>query len=567
MNLLPAISDAPAKITLRPYQEDAINAVYAADIDHPSSLVVAPTGTGKTVCFVELARRDIERGRRVLIIVDRDELVRQTADAIYRLTGIDPDIEQAGRYASEHYADLRKPIVIATIQTISRKQENMGRRRFERFDPRAFGRIIVDEAHLSITNSYRKTIHYFRRHNPAMRVTGFTATPMRADGQSLGQVYEHVAYRMDIREAIDQGWLVPVVGHQVIVRSLDLSQLPSKGKRDWTADEIGSLMEDNETLVATVGVLAERARGKPTLVFCARVAHAELLAAMLNSHIGGSCARSISAETPEQDRRQIIEAFRAGEINYLTNCAVLTTGFDAPAVKCVAMCRPTKSKALYTQCIGRGTRPLPGVVDGLETDAERRDAIAASDKPEVEILSFVGRAGGVDLCGPEDVLAGSMEAPEVVQRAKEKADQGDDRPITERLDEAREEIRLESESRARLLVQAEYQTRRDDLFGRGPAHGAPMSASGMATPGQMKVLINAGVEKKLLEDLRYDKALAGKVASEIMRRRVQGLATYKQCRVLKRAGYAKHEYAHFTFDQASAVIDRVSQNNWRRVPL
>ena len=559
------LESQPATILARPYQVDILDAVAAADKDHQSSMVVAPTGTGKTVCFSMLAQRDVDAGRRVLIIVDRDELVHQTARTIYNLTGIDADIEQAGSYANEHSKNLKKPIVIGTIQTLHRFQRSLGIDRMARFKAAEFGRVIVDECHLSITPSYKKVLAYFTERNPAVRITGFTATPMRGDGKSLRQVYSHCAFRYNIRDAIDDGWLVPVTGHQVALETLDLSQLPSKGKRDWSDAEIGRLMEENETIFATVATLAERARNRPTLVFCARVAHAELMARVMNDQVGSMCARAVSGETDATTRRRIIDDFRDGKINYLMNCAVLTTGFDAPVVEVVANCRPTKSAALFIQCVGRGLRPLPGLVDGLEDADDRRAAIAASKKPECEVISFVGRDGGVDLCGPEDVLAGSMDEPEVVKRAKELAAGGDTRSVSDRLDAAKDEI--ETEKRARLRVKAEYQIRKDDLFGRGGASGMKLQAGGMATPGQMRVLTSAGVEASKLREMQYDKNLAGYLASEIMKRRAKGLATYKQCRMLQRAGYDKAKYRHYTVAQASALIDRTKNNGWKKVDL
>lgn len=562
MQVAPPITPNP--IVLRPYQADALEKVAESDKVRQSCLVTSPTGTGKTVMFSQLAESDAKANGRVLIIVDRDELVRQTADAIYNMTGIVADIEQAGSYANEHYQMLKKPVVIATIQTISRHQRSLGNYRYTRFNPSEFTRIILDEAHLTITTTYKRTVKYFTDNNPNIKVVGFTATPMRLDGRSLAQLYEASVFEYSIMDAIDDGWLVPVFGKQVAVDSLDLSSLPAKGKRDWSPEEIGSLMEQNETIFSTVGTLATEALNRPTLVFCARVAHAEMMAAALNDQIGRQCARFISGDTPEDERRRIIGDFRDGRINYLTNCAVLTTGFDAPVVEVVAMCRPTKSKSLFAQCVGRGTRPLPGLVDGVEEASDRRDAILGSKKPQLDVLSFVGRHGGVDLSGPEDVLAGDMEDPAVVKRAKEMADEGSSASVAERLEQAKVEI---ANDRARLLVQADYRLRTDDLFNKGASGGMQMNAEGMATQGQLRVLMSAGVEDSMLRKLKYDKSMAGYLAAEITRRRIKGLATYKQCRKLKQLGYDKASYKDMSVAQATALIDRVAANGWKRVPL
>lgn len=537
---------------------------FALDGDHLylDGRFMVHHNTGKTVSFCKLTERCVrERGKRVLILVDRIELVHQTVATIRNVTGLQCDIEQAANYSDER--DHRKaPIVVAMVQTLDSVADNKPRR--ERFYPSEFGLVIVDECHLSITERHRRVLDYFLQ-GPDVVVVGFTATPMRSDGKSLGQVYEACAFRYDIRDAIDDGWLVPVVGGQVRVESLDLSILPKK-RGDWTDDEIGQLMEQHETIYETVGVLARECRHQPTLVFCARVSHAELMAHALNTQLDDiNAARCIHGETPARIRKRYIEQFREGEINYLTNCAVLTTGFDAPVVRNVAMCRPTKSPALFIQCVGRGTRPLPGLVDGVEDALDRRAAIAGSDKPMVRILSFVGRDGGVDLCGPEDVLAGDMD-DEVVARAKEIAEEAPEKSVEERLDQAKEEVedRRRREQAAPVRALTQYQVERDDLFGKGDG-GRKVVAGELATAGQMKVLTDAGVPESTLRRLRYDKETAGRLAQQIMVRRKKGLATYKQCSLLLRCGYRREQYRDMTVGQAKELIDRTVANNWRPV--
>jgi len=537
---------------------------FALDGDHLylDGTFTVHHNTGKTVCFCKLAERCVrERNKRVLILVDRIELVHQTVATIRSVTGLPCDIEQAANYSDERRGN-QAPIVVAMVQTLDSVADNKPRR--ERYYPADFGLVIVDECHLSITERHRRVIDYFLL-GPEVVVVGFTATPMRSDGKSLGQVYEQCAFRYDIRDAIDDGWLVPVVGGQVRVESLDLSVLPKK-RGDWTDDEIGALMEQNETIYETVGVLSRECRNQPTLVFCARVSHAELMAHALNTQLDDmNAARCIHGETPARVRKRYIDMFRAGEINYLTNCAVLTTGFDAPVVRNVAMCRPTKSPALFIQCVGRGTRPLPGLVDGVEEALDRRSAIAGSDKPMVRVLSFVGRDGGIDLCGPEDVLAGDMD-DEVIVRAKEIAAEAPEKSIEERLDQAKEEVedRRRREQAAPVRADAKYQVEGDDLFAGGEG-SRKLVAGELATSGQMKVLTDAGVPESVLRRLRYDKATAGALAQKIMVRRKKGLATYKQCSLLLRCGYRREQYRDMTVTQARELIDRTVANGWRPV--
>lgn len=566
MDLLSVIEE-PQAIVLRDYQAEALDKVRELSAKHKTQMVVSPTGTGKTVSFCELIRRTIADGGRAMVIVDRQELLHQTARTIRRMTGMDCDIEQAGNYSNEREG-FKSPVVVAMIQTLDSKGSGGrdGYRRFERFDPAEFALVVVDECHLSITERHTRAINWFRRNEDCL-VVGFTATPMRSDNKSLGQIYEVCAYRYDIRDAIDDGWLVPVDGHPVRVESLDLSVLPNK-RGDWTDDEIGRVMEDNATIYEVVGTLERECGGEPTVVFCARVSHAELMTHALNTQIGPNAARCIHGETPDPVRKRYNEQFQNGEINFLVNCAVLTTGWDAPIVRNVAMCRPTKSASLFIQCVGRGLRPLPGVVDGVEEAMERRGAISASPKPRCRVLSFVGRAGGVDLCGPEDVLAGDMDDPEIVKRAKEIADEDESKTLEERIEQAEEEVRERRRQAEAAPVRAlvQYSVGKEDLFASGEGN-SKVRAGDLATVGQLKILRDAGVPESKMRRLRYDKQTAGKLASLIVVRRKKGLATYKQCSLLLRTGYRRDQYRDMTVQQATELIERTRNNGWRPVSL
>lgn len=542
---------------LRPYQLEACTAVEDVWDRYQRALIVAATGTGKTEMFVELAGRAIRGGKRAMILVDRVELLDQAVGRIRERLGVTCDIEMGAHSATDNWLN-RSPVVVATVQTLRSGPD--GAKRRMRFDPQEFSRLIVDEAHLSITPTTEETIRHFCT-NDKCKVLGVTATPDRSDNMALGRIYERCAYRYDILDAIGDGYLVPVRGKTVRVQSLDLSVLPER-KRDFTDDEVGKLMEEQGPLHEVTGTLLKEIGDRRTIVFAARVAHAQHIAAILNRERPG-CARCVSGDTPKLDRREVVEAFGRGEFQFLINCAVFTTGFDSPGVQCVAIARPTKSRALFAQMCGRGTRVLPGVINGLETADERAAAIEASDKPDMLVLSFVGKAGGLDLVGPEDVLGGQYK-DKVVRRAKKLADEGDDDSIEDRLEEAQREIEDEDKKRetrtpVSLQAKVKYEAKDVDLFKRGEVVDSFNRGAHVMTEGTRMVLERAKVPARIIRKLEANPREAGRAAREIIRRRHAGLCTYKQGTMLSRLGVSREAIRTTTFDQASVMIDQMKK--------
>lgn len=545
---------------LRPYQVEAVAAIESAWESHQRVLLVMATGLGKTTVFTHMARRRADMGGRVMVLVDRIELADQ-AIARLREFGINPAVEIAGERADESPYST-SPVVVSTVQT-----QRSGRgdyRRRDRFDPAQFSMLIVDEAHLSITPGTRETIAHYCR-NPDLRVLGVTATPDRHDGRSLKIIYEHLAYRYDLIDAIRDGWLVPVHGRNVILPDLDVSNLDDRNG-DFDPDELGAMLERNEVIYKTVATLSELPPGESTLVFCARVAHAEMVCQLLNEH-RPSCAAVVSGDTPDDLRRQYIEAFRRGDIQYLCNCAVLTTGFDAPTVRCVAMVRPTRSRALYAQCVGRGTRPLPGLVDDFDTPEDRISAIMESPKKRLTVLNFVGVGGGVDLIGPEDVLAGDTTPPEVVRRAKREADRGEEMDVTERLQRAEhDEEEEERRRRHRIagLKTAPNAVYKDvDLFKRGGGAVGTARWSRLhdaLTSRQIEILHKGGLTDSEIAKMGVGEAR--RMVDWVIRRWRCGLCSWKQWKLLRARGVNADG---MTKQEASAAIDEIAAREaWRR---
>jgi superfamily II DNA or RNA helicase len=498
----------------RDYQLSCAAAVREKLAEFDSTLVEAATGLGKTVIISMLAR---DWPGRVVVVAHRDELIRQAVDKLTAITGEEPGVEM-GEERIEQEGLLRPPrLVVTSVQTMSRPG------RHARFDPAQFGLLVIDEAHHAVAGSYRAVIDWFRR-NPACKLLGVTATPRRADEIALGQVFESVAFRYGIEEAVGDGWLVPVSQRAVKVEGLDFSKVRSLAG-DFHEGELEEILIQEELLHKVAAPTAEIVGDRPALVFCCSVKHAELMAAVLERYRPGATAW-LSGQSDRQTRRETVEAYREGRIQYLLNCGLFLEGFDAPITSAVVMARPTKSVVLYQQVLGRGTRPLPGVVDGLDTAAGRKAAIAGSAKPNMVALDFVGNSGRHHIVTAADVLGGRYGIP-VREYARETVSEEErEVPVAESLDRAEAELDLlaeEKERRRRIVARPQYRTHEVSPFDGRQAAPSPGLAAGPreadpATDKQVWLLHKRfGVS---LDTARgYTKRQAGAVIDKLMRER------------------------------------------------
>lgn len=455
-------------ITLRPYQEAAVNAIEQAFASNDSTLVVMATGLGKTATFGEMIRRRCSADQKCLVIAHRSELVEQAAKHIQTRVGINTSVEMADRMATGgKYAD---PVIVASVQTCI--AERNGVRRMERFNPSEFGLVVVDEAHHATSQSYREVIEWFTA--GGAKVLGVTATPDRADEEALGQVFDSVAFEYGVAEAISDGYLVPIRQAMVTVDGLDYSGCRTTAG-DLNGADLDRVLKYEETLHRMVAPTMEIAKGRRTLVFCASVEHAERVAEIFNRYSPNSAA-FVSANTPSDQRRTIFRDFGDGKYQFLCNVGIATEGWDDPAtdgkgVQFIAMMRPTKSRSLYCQMIGRGTRTLPGVIDGLAQPETRKAAIRDSAKPAVTILDFVGNSGRHKLIRAADALGGNW-SDAVRDRANAKSETSANAQllvefdVLEQMDEAERELKREAEERRRtfIKVRASYKTQDIDPF-------------------------------------------------------------------------------------------------------
>lgn len=546
---------------LRDYQEEAAAGVFREWAEHASTLAVLPTGLGKTVLFAEVIRRMHERGARAMVLAHREELITQAADKIRRVTGLEAQVEM-GEYHVQPYFGEMPPVVVSTVQTQCAGGDGGGR--MSKFDPQDFGLVVIDEAHHATAGTYRRCVDWYRQ-NPACRVLGVTATPDRADEAALGQVFESVAYEYGVLDAINGGWLVPVEQQMVTVGSLDFSGVRTTAG-DLNQGDLAEVMEQERNLQGIAAPTVEICGDRRAIVFAATVEQAERLAEIINRYRPDKAAW-LCGKTDKDDRRRMLADFRAGRLQFVVNVGVLTEGFDDAGVQVVVMARPTKSRALYAQMAGRGTRPaeeIAGALGDMPTAAERCAAIRASSKPSCLIVDFAGNAGRHKLCCSADILGGDLDEEVVAETARRVREGGRPVDMAEELAKVKAEVaerkRREAATRAGLQARAEFLVTKIDPFSEWditPAQERGWDRKRRFTPKQAQVLLErVGVNP---EKIPYSQGK--QLLDEYFRRLQGGYASLKQSALLKRRGFAMP----LRHDMAGRMIGRMSERQgWRR---
>ena len=339
---------------LRDYQREAIDAVFAAwfeGMKRPA--VVLPTGAGKTVIFAHLISEFIKTHKqRVMVLVHRDELADQ---AIAKIRAIAPDLS-VGKVKAES-DDIWSEVLVCSVQTlaVTRRRERVAS------NPEPIGLIITDECHHAAAATYRKIYDAF----PNVFNVGFTATMARGDKVGLGDVWDDVVYKRTLLWFIDRGYLTDVRGVSVSVDGLNLGSV-KRSRGDYQSGDLGRALEESEMSQVLPKAYLEHAADRPGVVFTPTVATAHGVADAFNA--SGIRTAVISGETPREERLRTYEDFRTGRVQVLSNCMVLTEGFDAPWASCAVIARPTQSNPLYIQMVGRVLRTWPGKKDALVLD-------------------------------------------------------------------------------------------------------------------------------------------------------------------------------------------------------
>ncbi len=441
-------------MALRDYQAEAADRLMEDWREHASSLIVLPTGCGKTVLFAEVIRR--MQPRRAMVLAHREELIFQARDKIHRFTGLEAEVEM-GDYRATGLLGMLPSVVVSTVQTQTAGGDGQGR--MSKFLPDDFGLLVIDEAHHAVSATYRRCIDWYRQ-NPDLKILGVTATPDRADEEALGQVFESVAYDYEILDAINDGWLVPVDQQVVEVGSLDFSSCRTTAG-DLNGADLAAVMEAEQNLHGIASPTLDIAGDRRALVFAASVEQAERLAEIFNRSRPGSAA-FVCGKTPKDERRKLLGDFKAGAVQFVVNVGVLTEGFDDAGVELVVMARPTKSRALYAQMAGRAIRPADSIANSLGSldVSGRRSAIASSSKPKCLIVDFAGNAGRHKLVNSCDILGGKV-SDEVLDIARAHLrESGKPLDVSEAIDEAQKELQKrkmrEAAQRAAIVARTQY---------------------------------------------------------------------------------------------------------------
>ncbi|MBM4113678.1 MAG: DEAD/DEAH box helicase [Phycisphaerae bacterium] len=361
---------------LRDYQLAAVAAIEAAcQRGVRRQLLALPTGTGKTCTFVEVIRR---RGGRALVLAHRDELIRQTVAAVERWAGdLTVGVVQGER------DDLDAAVVVASVQTLARPA------RLARLDG-PFRTVVVDEAHHAAAATYRRILDAVTTADTL--VLGATATPYRGDRSPLAELFDEVVYERDILSMIRAGYLCDLRGVRVqLAANFDALHTVAG---DFKPGELESVLRAADAPTRIVEAYSAHAAGRRALAFTPTVAFAHELARAFTTR--GVRAEALDGDTRLEERRAMLRRFRDGETAVLANCAVLTEGFDEPRADCIIVARPTMSRTLYVQMIGRGTRKCAG-----KTDCLVLDVAGASRRHE---LMTTGALYGLRPDGSETIL-------------------------------------------------------------------------------------------------------------------------------------------------------------------
>lgn len=514
---------------LRPYQQQAKDAIFSEwENGIKKTLLVLPTGCGKTIVFAKVAEECVKGGSRVLILAHRGELLDQAADKIGKSTGLGCATEKAEQTCLGSWFR----IVVGSVQSMMREK------RLNQFPNDYFNTIIIDEAHHCISDSYQKVL----RHFPDAEVLGVTATPDRGDMQNLGTVFESLAYEYTLPKAIKEGYLSPIKAVTIPLK-IDMSAVGVQAG-DFKSGDIATALDPYLESIAEE--MKKYCSNKKTVVFLPLVKTSQKIRDILNNH--GFKAAEVNGDS--KDRAEILEAFDKDQYNVLCNSMLLTEGWDCPSVDCIVVLRPTKVRSLYCQMVGRGTRLSP-----------------ETNKDHLLLLDFLWHTERHELCHPASLICESAEVAQKMTENMEKdagcvidieeAEKTASEDVVAQREEALAKQLSEMKRRKKRLVdplQFEMSIQAEDLSGYVPAFGWEMAPP---SDGQKKTLEKLGI----LPDAIENAGKASKILDRLDKRRREGLTTPKQIRFLESRGF--QHVGTWQFETAKNMIDRIAGNGWR----
>lgn len=516
-------------MNLRPYQQEAFERVFSEwDGGVKKTLLVLPTGTGKTIVFSKIAEECVRRGKRVLIMAHRGELLEQAADKIYKSTGLQCSVEKAEQTClGEWYR-----IIVGSVQTL------MHERRLNKFKQDYFDVIVIDEAHHCVSDSYQRVLQHFND----SYVLGVTATPDRADLKNLGSYFDSLAFEYTMPQAIKSGYLVPIKALTVPLK-IDISMVGISAG-DFKVGEIGTALDPY--LYQIADEMVKYCMDRKTIVFLPLIATSQKFMGILNER--GFVAAEVNGSS--EDRAEILQDFEDGKYNVLCNSMLLTEGYDCPAVDCIIVLRPTKSRPLYAQMVGRGTRLSP-----------------ETGKDHLLLIDFLWMTERHELCHPaslicedEDIarrMTKDMEEnagnPEDIEEAEKKATE---EVVQEREEALAAQLAAQRRKKSRLVDPLQYAMSIEalDLANYKPIFGPEAQAPSQSQKDSLEKL---GIKADSVET----SGQADKLLDTLHQRKIQGLATPKQIKQLEMRGF--QNVGTWSFEQARKLIDRIAANGWR----
>ncbi len=512
---------------LRYYQQEAVNAVLGEWAKgQRKTLASLPTGTGKTVIFASILHHQVQQpGRRGLILAHREELLKQAADKLKQVTRLDAAMEKA------QHSSLGAPeaVTVGSVQSFAQPS------RLERFPHNYFTDIVIDEAHHALSPTYQRILGHF----PEANILGVSATPDRGDKRRLGEYFDSMAYEYDLRSAIRDGFLVPIVA-QMIPLQVDLNEV-GMSNGDFAAGDLGHALDPY--LEQIVGEMKHYCQGRKTIVFLPLVATSKKFCRMLNE--AGISACEVNGNSP--DRAEKLADFAAGKYQVLCNAMLLTEGYDQPDVSCIICLRPTRIRSLYTQMIGRGTRLAPG-------------------KENLLILDFLWLSEKHSLCHPSSLVSRNDTIAEKMNTRLAKDDgvydlleteaEAERDVLREREQALADELAMQRRRRGGLVDPLQFAYSIEDEF--LSAYVPTFSwESGPATEKQLAYLEKLGIAPENVANA----GMASMLIERLTQRFYAGLSTPKQIRLLERQGF--RHVGNWSKEAAGNMITRLRMNNWQ----
>lgn len=511
---------------LRPYQQEARQAIEEEwQKGNRKTLLVLPTGTGKTIVFAKVIQDCVANGDRVLVLAHREELLEQASDKLYKACGLQTATEMASQTSIGNPAR----IVVGSVQTMT------GEKRLKRFASDYFNTIVVDEAHHAISPSYQRVLKHFEN----AKVLGVTATPDRGDMKNLGTYFDSLAYEYKLPQAIKDGYLSKIEA-LTIPLNLDISQVKQTAG-DYSANQLGDALEPYLEQIADE--MAKQCQNRKTVVFLPLIKTAKEFTKLLQE-------RSLTAaevDGQSDNREAILDDFANGKYQVLCNSMLLTEGWDCPEVDCIVVLRPTKVRSLYVQMVGRGTR-------------------IANGKKNLLLLDFLWNTERHELCHPANLITTDEEVAKKMTEQQEDSGQVTDLQdaqeaaerdvVAEREKALKEQLEAVKHRKRRLVdpLQFEMSIQDLDLANYQPSFGWEM---GPVSNKQKGTLERFGIDPTTIGNA----GKASMMIDRLIKRSQNGFATVKQVHRLEIYGF--QNVGMWSFEAAKKMIGRIAANHWR----